>query len=580
MAKGLEFTSILKVLLKLIKGNPKYIKSIVDVTIQTRNAFFYNYDAEYDIEHSDTGDEKTTYEKDLDIETLKPNSKKKSTIIEKVITAIAFIANFISSPLVSRIILIASGAVGLYFLTTPALIGLAAAGLTVSVLHIGYKMYGQVNSYRTLKEIKEQRAILEEIMLLKTQCIALAQQTGKNFDGPHTGKLLQMLGIAPQPKPLSPNEWKQQNKFFARAAPFFKNVPEFIFPLASAIVSLNWHGVMMCVSGYLLYSCQSGFEGIAHANQMESLHQRNKSLADNIGKDLLSNGTSVEQLRETLAIARAMKSSLIELKEKKEPSFQMYAKAFDAKLNEKLEQEKKAMPAVEKTTWWQDAGKLWIKDGISLAATFRNMHPMANDYRREYMTQKIIAKSSITPDLAYETQKYIKATKGMLDVKRTNKRRLIASPDFAKKLKKLNAEYKDKQFKKITTSLIHGTTVGDFNKALVDFSNNQTGDLKTQKALATIETGTKSLQGDRLLEFHGQLVNAIGVASKKFKNKKFIALSHAVAHGATKKELDNLYNDFKQSILPTDKPREKLSKAEKDALRLANIVKFNITRVH
>jgi hypothetical protein len=585
MAKGWAFSTYIKVALNLIPIDPKYSKSIARLLFNTREAFFSNKDEEYEIYHNEKGQEQTIHEQELGRDILKKNSKKK--ISERIFGVFATIADFLGSPLFTRILFISSGIAALVTLTNPVLLGLAVGGLVISTAFIAKSMYEQVGSFRKLKEIKEQRAILEEIMLLKTQCKFLAKDIAVNSD---SDKILQKLGLAALPNLLDKKVWNQHNKFFTRAEPFLNNVPEFALPLAASIVSLSPHGILMCVAGYFFTSYQGGFNGISYKNQMESLHYHNIALADNIGEDILRSGVSIEGLRKALVDSRAKKETLVELKnEKQKIDLNEFNKQFDSKYQVHLATQSKNLPPVIKTTWWQDAGKIWFKDGIFLSKNFRNMHPMTNDFRKKYKTDTFT--SSPKPSLSFIEEESLKipmlVSKNYSKKINSHKRNKIYFDDkLVACLNKQTKKYRNRRFIQLSHAVNNGLTKNNFKKLFISFQEDIMRDKKIsdlspteQEALKLAERLNANLDTAKtkeIIDFNQQLIALVESTSKKLKNKKFMALANAMSRGASAEELNVCYLAFKRSVITTKRKRARLSNNEKEALKLANLVKFNI----
>jgi hypothetical protein len=584
MAKGWVFSTYIKAALNLIPVDPKYSKSIARLLFNTRETFFSNKDEEYEIYHNEKGQEQTIHEQELDRDIFKKTSKKK--ISERIFGVFATIADFLGSPLFTRTLFISSSIAALVTLTNPVLLGLAAGGLAISAAFIARSMYEQVGSFRKLKQIKEQRAILEEIMLLKTQCKFLAKDIVLTSD---SDKVLQKLGLAALPNFLDKKVWNQHNKFFTRAEPFLNNVPEFALPLAASIVSLSPHGILMCVSGYFFMSCQGGFSGISYKNQMESLHYHNIALADNIGKDILKSGVSIEELRKSLVDLRAKKETLIELKnEKQKIDFDEFNKQFNSKYQAHLTTQSQNLPPIEKATWWQDARKIWFKDGIFLSKNFRNMHPMANDFRRKYKTEKI---ESPKPSSSFIEEDSLKVP--MLANKNYSKKinsykrnKVYFDEKLVTCLNKQTKKYRNRRFLQLSHAVNSGVTKNNFKKLFISFQENILRDKKIsdlspteQEALKLAERLNANLdiaKTKEIIDFNQQLIALVENVSKKFKNKKFMALANAMSRGSSAEELNACYIAFKKSVVPTKTKRAQLSNKEKEALKLANLIKFNI----
>jgi hypothetical protein len=110
-------------------------------------------------------------------------------------------------------------------------------------------------------------------------------------------------------------------------------------------------------------------------------------------------------------------------------------------------------------------------------------------------------------------------------------------------------------------------------KKISDLSPTEQEALKLAERLnANLDTAKTK----EIIDFNQQLIALVESTSKKLKNKKFMALANAMSRGASAEELNVCYLAFKRSVITTKRKRARLSNNEKEALKLANLVKFNI----
>lgn len=351
-----------------------YLKDLGIVANKYRNGFVKDYNSDFLIEKDETGNEKTKFELYLE------NNPKVDSFFNSLSKGFKKFIDVATSPVTSRALFYLGAAVGIGLAASnPVSLGIVIASTAVSIGSVAYGMYGDVNRFRAQKKLQEERAILEEMMLLKTQNKAIAEQLFSKDE-----EVLKKLGLS---SISSRPDWKIIDKKGLVATTFLQNLPSSTVPMIASLISGNFIGFGITLAGYFLDSCGGSARGIAYAKAKEQLLNTNSSLANNLGITSLQHGQRNEDLNHSLAAMRAQNQALIRAANSaKGANPEEAQKAYQRNLTEQLSNIDSLTTKTAKSSWWQDAKKVWYKDGTSYAKTFRNFNPMMNEYREEYRT--------------------------------------------------------------------------------------------------------------------------------------------------------------------------------------------------
>jgi hypothetical protein len=351
-----------------------YLKDLGILGSKYRSGIMKDYNSDFAIERDEAGNEKTKFEMYLE------KNPKVDSFFNSLSKGFKKFIDVATSPVTSRALFYLGAAVGIGLAASnPVSLGIAIAATAVSVGSVAYGMYGDVNRFRAQKKLQEERAILEEMMLLKTQNKAIAEQLFTKDES-----VLKKLGLS---SISSQHDWQNINKKGLVATTFLQNLPSSTVPLIASLATGNFVGFGITLAGYFLDSCGGSARGIAYAKAKEKLLNANSSLANSLGIIALQHGQRNDDLNHSLASMRAQNQALIRaVTLGKSANPEETLKIYQQNLTEQLSNIDSLTTKTTKSSWWQDAKKVWYKDGTSYAKTFRNFNPMVNEYREEYRT--------------------------------------------------------------------------------------------------------------------------------------------------------------------------------------------------
>ncbi len=490
--------------------NFKNIKELASNAWSFREAFIKDHESYYDVKVDIRG-HKNYYDVKVD------SKGKKYSYFEKEISEDALTSNsigariklrlyqafnFLTSPGVSRIIVVTGILAGLATISSnPILLGLTIGSLAVSLATVAYNMYKEVNTFRTMRKLKEEQALAQEILLLKSEGKAIAEKVFANLKNPKQyEELIKILGLN---KIENANqEWIKQNIAKIVGKSFLDGMPSTLIPLIANGLSANFVGFGAILSGYLLDSSGVAAKSLVFSKQKDRLVNSNAGLLQQLGLTYTGIGDNNETLRKQLAILRARKAALEEVAKHKNLSNADSIALYNKVLNKQLDSIDSLMPKSLERSWWQDAKQVWITDAFSYAKSFKNFNPMYNEYREGVRQDNKAAKTVSERDLRMEQKK--------------------------------------------SKEVLHS-----YSKSV-----------------------SSRLDKAGVVQFDAKMKYKISSIERKVDNPHYKALSDAIANGASKTKILELYSAFKNDILPKGKRREDLSSAEMLALKHANMIKF------
>ncbi len=346
-----------------------------------REGFVREHGDYYKVEVDERGNKYTAMEGDLE------EKEKSASITTRIKNGFKKALDLFTSPGASRVLFFAGAAVGIGLAASnPVTLGIAVAGAALSIGSVCYNMYRDVKKFRELRKLKEEQALAQEILLLKSQGKALAENLFLN-----NPTLLMQLGLLKKGEKQEINqEWLSQNKAKIVGRSFIDGIPSALVPLIASAASGNIAGFGITLAGYFLEASGVSAGSVAYAKHKELLLNTNISLLQQLGLPYVGLGQRNEMLRDLLAEMRAKNNSLIALsKEVPQPknnseAVKLYLE-HHAKQREKI---KDLTPESNDKSWWQDAKKVLFKDTFSFAKAFKNFNPVLNEYRDSYKTNK------------------------------------------------------------------------------------------------------------------------------------------------------------------------------------------------
>lgn len=384
---------------RLLVKNRSIIKEAGLLLNKFRNGFLKDYGAEFDVDIDDKGNKKTKFETFLE------GRKGLNSFLTTVSKGIRKVIDVATSPLASRMLFYIGAAVGIGLASTnPVTLGFVIAGTTISMGSVIYSMYKDVNKFRELRKLKQEQAMLEEMMTLKTQSKALAETLFK--DRPDLAEKLGLSHALMKPINITSAEWEAINKKRLVGRTFLETAPTATIPLISSLVLGNIPGFFITLSGYILELCGSSARGVIYAKEKEKLMNANIALANNLGVVGMGFGQKNENLREGLAEIRAKNAALLTLAQGNIKKAQNLESEFIRHYNEQKKNIQTLKPELQERSWWQDARKIWYKDGTSYASTSKNFTPAINEYKNDFKTDRATYKPTVgTYEVELENQK-------------------------------------------------------------------------------------------------------------------------------------------------------------------------------
>ncbi len=371
LAEAVKSRSLIDYLDDLYEFNKFYAKF--------RKILIQDFTPKFLVRRNRKNEELTKQEAALEIDDVKPNLKNRIYLGFKRFLDVA------TSPFAIRAMVL----VGLGFAIASAI---AAPVLWIAVLstisavviaaNVGYTMYSEVKKFRAQRNLQEERAMLEEMLLLRTQNKVIAEK---------------LFGIKIANKEVQPeSNWKEINKAKVITTTFLEKIPTTIIPLITNFASLNIAGGLITLGAYFLESGSASAKGVAYAKHKDMLINANAALARKLGIDQLEHGEQNDDLRRRLGEMRAQhyalrstagaqtqaKSSTFNAKETYKNNIDFYNKQVDT-----------FIPPSKERTFWQDFKQVILKDGFSYAKNFRNFNPMVDEYREHYKTTPTPIKS-------------------------------------------------------------------------------------------------------------------------------------------------------------------------------------------
>ncbi len=354
-----------------------------------RNGILKDYGSDYDISIDDDGKKKTKFEVFLE------GRKGLNSFLTGISKGFRKFIDVVTSPVASRVLFYAGSAFGIALAASnPIGLGLVIAGTTISVGSVMYGMYQDVNKFRGLKKLKQEQAMLEEMMTLKMQSKALAEKLFK--DKPDLAEKLGLTHSLMKPIKMTDAEWEAINKKRLVGTTILESAPSATIPLVSSLVLGNIPGFFVTLSGYILELCGSTARGISYAKEKEKLMNGSIALANNLGIAGMGFGERNENLREGLAEMRAKNAALIALAKQTNNDPKTLESEFAKLYAEQKKNIEALKPDLQEKSWWHDARKIWYKDGTSYASTAKNFTPGINEYKDDFKTDKTTYKPTTT----------------------------------------------------------------------------------------------------------------------------------------------------------------------------------------
>jgi hypothetical protein len=443
-----------------------FSKNLVNIFIKFRNNVRKDFDSDYEVEIDLEGNKLTQAEKSLN----------KNPIIDKILGRASWIAkgtlNFVTSPMVSRVIYIAGTAAGIAAASSnPVTLGIAVGGLALVGASIGYGIYKDISRYRKTNKLKHESAMLEEILLLKQQSLTIASRLELSKNKDENAQLIEQLNRIAKLKKTTEaktDEWKRIHKKSDIAFSYSEQLPESIAPIAINALTVNPVGLGLAIAGHFLEACGKVAKDISYTKQVEGLVNRNNGLAEQLDITISTNGEHNKDLALILANMRARRTALLALSEEARTQTITTRNLENTFIELNATQladntfRSNHLKEYKENSFWHDFKEVILKSGFSHARTMRHLNPMINDLRGQYRTDPPPAASAIKPSeeqLEREAVLYAKL-KDKKQIKKTEKflrtltldivgNSVILSPELKNEVRYVNKRYSDNDLKKL-----------------------------------------------------------------------------------------------------------------------------------